>query len=131
MRSYLIFTGTGPILALSTYPELTDERLVDKLRHKGISKFIAYEVALPAVQQRYGQAFASIARDLGAREIDDYFASGEPLDKAGAYAIQGGAARFVERCEGDFENVVGLPLAATADLLERAGLAPADLSRRP
>ena len=64
MRSYLIFTGTGPILVLSTYPELTDPRLVDKLRYKGISKFIAYEVALEAVRQRYGQAFASIARDL-------------------------------------------------------------------
>jgi hypothetical protein len=68
VRSYLIFTGTGPILALSTYPELTDDRLVDKLRHKGISKFIAYEVALSAVQQRYGQAFASIARDLDEEE---------------------------------------------------------------
>jgi septum formation protein len=72
-----------------------------------------------------------VFRELDAREIDDYVASGEPLDKAGAYAIQGGAARFVERCEGDYENVVGLPLAATAALLERAGLAPAGLSRRP
>ena len=68
VRSYLIFTGTGPILVLSTYPELTDARLVDKLRYKGISKFIAYEVALEAVRQRYGQAFASIARDLDAEE---------------------------------------------------------------
>jgi hypothetical protein len=68
-RAFLIFTGTGPILALSTYPELTDERLVDKLRYKGISKFIAYEVALDAVRGRYGQAFASVARDLA--EVED------------------------------------------------------------
>jgi len=65
LRSFLIFTGTGPILVLSTYTELTDPDLVDKLRYKGISKFIAYEVSLEAVRGRYGQAFASIARDLG------------------------------------------------------------------
>jgi len=61
VRSFLIFTGTGPILALSTYAELDDPSLVEKLRYKGISKFIAYEVALDAVRSRYGQAFASIA----------------------------------------------------------------------
>lgn len=65
MRSFLIFTGTGPILVLSTFPGLTDPELVEKLRYKGISKFIAYEVALDAVRARYGQAFAAIARDLG------------------------------------------------------------------
>jgi len=68
-RAFLIFTGTGPILVLSTYPELTDPRLVAKLQYKGITKFIAYEVALDAVRQRYGQAFASVSRDLD--EIED------------------------------------------------------------
>jgi hypothetical protein len=63
-RSYLIFTGTGPILVLSTYPELTDPRLVAKLQYKGISKFIAYEVSLDAVRHRYEHAFSSIAHDL-------------------------------------------------------------------
>ena len=57
IRSYLIFTGTGPILVLSTYAALTDERLVEKLRYKGIDKFIAYEVALEAVQERYEHAY--------------------------------------------------------------------------
>ena len=50
MRAYLIFTGSSPILILSTYPQLSDERLVDKLRYKGIDKFIAYEVHLDAVR---------------------------------------------------------------------------------
>ncbi len=63
-RSYLIFTGTGPILVLSTYPELTDERLLRKLRYKGINKFIAYEVDSAAVEKRYGQSFDSIVGDL-------------------------------------------------------------------
>jgi hypothetical protein len=64
MRSFLIFTGTGPILVLSTYPSLTDPRLVEKLRYKGISKFLAYEVAIDAVRLRYGAAFVGVARDL-------------------------------------------------------------------
>jgi hypothetical protein len=63
-RAYLIFTGSGPILVLSTYPSLTDERLVSKLRYKGIDKFLAYEVHLDAVKQRYEGSFDSVARDL-------------------------------------------------------------------
>ncbi len=64
MRAYLVFTGTGPILILTTYPAITDPRLVEKLRHKGIVKFIAYEVAVDLVRQRYGIPFEVIADDL-------------------------------------------------------------------
>lgn len=63
-RAYLVFTGTGPILVLSTYPKLTDERLVSKLRYKGIDKFIAYEVDLDAVEKRYPNAYSHISDDL-------------------------------------------------------------------
>ena len=48
---------------------------------------------------------------LSAQEIADYVAAGEPAGKAGAYAIQGGAAKFVKRIEGCYFNVVGLPVA--------------------
>lgn len=68
IRSYIIFTGTGPILVLSTYPELSDARLVEKLRYKGIVKFIAYEVALSAVRERYARSYDNVARDLAAVE---------------------------------------------------------------
>jgi septum formation protein len=60
---------------------------------------------------------------LSAREIDWYVATGEPGDKAGAYAIQGAGGAFVLSVEGSVSNVVGLPLAETAELLRRAGFA--------
>ena len=49
--------------------------------------------------------------DMTDGEIDEYIASGEPMDKAGAYAIQGLASKFVEKLEGSYSNVVGLPIA--------------------
>jgi septum formation protein len=55
--------------------------------------------------------------ELSEGEIADYVASGEPMDKAGAYGIQGLASRFIERIEGSYSNVVGLPVALTYRLL--------------
>ena len=58
-------------------------------------------------------------RTLSAEEIDSYIASGEPMDKAGAYAIQGGAGRFVESFDGSFENVVGFPVHEIRQMLAK------------
>ena len=55
---------------------------------------------------------------LSDAEIADYVAGGEPMDKAGAYAIQGRAARWIPRIEGCYFNVIGLPLALVSSLLE-------------
>ena len=55
---------------------------------------------------------------LSDAEIADYVAGGEPMDKAGAYAIQGRAARWIPRIEGCYFNVMGLPLALVSSLLE-------------
>lgn len=60
-------------------------------------------------------------RPLAAREIADYVDSGEPMDKAGGYGVQGLGAILVERIDGSFSGVVGLPLTETALLLRQAG----------
>jgi len=60
-------------------------------------------------------------RRLTAGEIERYIASGEPMDKAGGYAIQGRAAAFITRLEGSYSGVMGLPLYETADALARIG----------
>ena len=61
-------------------------------------------------------------RTLSETEIRAYVASGEPMDKAGAYGIQGRAAVFVEDIRGSHSGIMGLPLFETASLLEHFGL---------
>jgi septum formation protein len=58
---------------------------------------------------------------LSAEDIHSYIASGEPMDKAGAYAIQGTASRWIPRIEGDYFNVVGLPVALVRRMLQEHG----------
>jgi septum formation protein len=76
---------------------------------------------------RRGEAACDVATTtvvfapLSEREIAAYVDSGEPMDKAGAYAIQGLASKFVERIEGDYFNVMGLPVALVYRKLNQAG----------
>ena len=57
-------------------------------------------------------------RELSEQEIEDYVATGEPMDKAGAYGIQGGAALFCDRMVGDYYNVMGLPVCRLGQTLK-------------
>jgi septum formation protein len=65
-------------------------------------------------------------RELSEGEIQAYIATGEPMDKAGAYAVQGRGAALVKRIEGCYYNVVGLPLARLVELLFQLGIRPWD-----
>ena len=69
MKAGIFFTGTGPILLLTTYESFDDPKLVEKLASKGIKKFIAYEVDERKVKQRYGQHYNVILGDL--KQTDD------------------------------------------------------------
>ena len=67
---------------------------------------------------RHGRHGDFVRLQASRRERQDYVASGEPTDKAGAYAIQGLASKFVVRIEGSYSNVVGLPVALVYRLLK-------------
>jgi septum formation protein len=71
-----------------------------------------------SVVERTRVRFAS----LSDADVQDYVATGEPMDKAGAYAIQGLAGRFVTSIEGSYSNVVGLPVAAVLQMLRDTGI---------
>jgi len=69
MKVGIIFTGTGPILVLTSYESLTDPAFIDKLAAKGIKKFIATELSLDTVKDKYGKHFTIIMGDL--HQTDD------------------------------------------------------------
>ncbi|MEN6439153.1 MAG: hypothetical protein ABFD97_11285 [Syntrophobacter sp.] len=69
MKAAMVFTGSGPILVLTTFESLETPEFIQRLAVRGISKFIAYEVALETVQARYGSRFSAIRRDLS--QTDD------------------------------------------------------------
>jgi septum formation protein len=63
-------------------------------------------------------------RDAGKEEIEDYVATGEPLNVAGGYAIQGRAGALIDRIEGDYWNIAGLPMSALTVALKKFGITP-------
>jgi hypothetical protein len=69
MKAALLFAGSGPLVIVTSYASLTDPALLDKLRAKGIKKFIAYEIPLAMAEKRYGGHFQVVMRDL--HESDD------------------------------------------------------------
>jgi septum formation protein len=90
-----------------THSVITGFTVMDTLTGKRISKAIETKVHF---------------RRLAADEIASYVRTGEPLDKAGAYAIQGLGAVIVKKIEGDYFNVIGLPLSSLAETLKKFGV---------
>ena len=132
------WTG-GPAVVLGADTEVVlDGRYLGKprdaadaarmLRHlSGRTHEVVTGLALVAAPSGREETLAVTTRvtmiDAGLGEIAAYVATGEPLDKAGAYAIQGQGARLVARVDGCFTNVIGLPVETTRRLLKRWGLA--------
>jgi len=69
MKAYMLFTGSGPLVVLTSHPSITERALLDKFRAKGIDKFIAYEIDTDTARQRYGGHFHVVLNDL--HESDD------------------------------------------------------------
>jgi hypothetical protein len=69
VRAALLFAGSGPLVILTSHTSLTDSPLLEKLHAKGIDKFIAYELPIDLVRERYGNHFQVVLRDL--HEADD------------------------------------------------------------
>lgn len=69
MKAFLVFTGSGPVVILTSYPSLEDTELLRKLAARGIEKFIAYELPVDLAEKRYGGHFQVVLGDI--RETDD------------------------------------------------------------
>ena len=121
----------SPVLAADTTVSLEGRIFAKPLDRKDAAEMLSalsgrsHEV-LTAIALKHGDRLESALsrsevrfKDLGAAEIREYLATGEADDKAGAYAIQGRAARFVVELRGSYSGVMGLPLFETATLLER------------
>ena len=101
-------------------------------RLSGRSHVVTTSVSLlvPGAAERHFAVHTQVEfRELGARELDGYLASGEWRGKAGAYAVQGIGAGLVRAVRGSYTNVVGLPLVEVLEALAGAGVAHADLAR--
>jgi septum formation protein len=79
-------------------------------------------VQVASTTQTVSQSTIVTMCEISDAEIRDYIATGEPMDKAGAYAIQGIASRWIPRIEGDYSNVVGLPVALVYRMLQERGV---------
>ena len=64
MIAAMIFSGTGPIVILSTFPSVTDRGFIDKLAAKGINKFLAFKLQVEKCESKYGNLFNVVASDL-------------------------------------------------------------------
>jgi septum formation protein len=105
------------------------EEMLAKLSAKTHSVVTAFAVLDTSTSKCLLRAVRSrvTMRELSKDEIAEYVATGETDDKAGAYAIQGGAEKFIDKVEGSYSNIVGLPVEEVRDALEDIGRAETPL----
>lgn len=107
-------------------PRDRDDALAMLARLSGRWHQVMSAVALVGVEgEEYSRLSVNAVqfREITSQEAEAYWESGEPTDKAGGYAIQGLAAIFIERIDGSYSAVMGLPLFETAELLKQQGIA--------
>jgi nucleoside triphosphate pyrophosphatase len=135
-RAVAARVGEGVVLGADTIvvidgqalgkPAGADEARAMLRRLRGREHEVITGVAVVDAHTGRSEAMAVVSRvrmtEYGEAEIEAYVATGEPLDKAGAYAIQGRGAALVAGLEGSFSNVVGLPLEETARMLAAFGV---------
>jgi hypothetical protein len=80
MKAYMLMTGSGPIVVLTSHTSMLDKTLIKKLAEKGIKKFVAYEIPIGLAEQRYGTHFSVVSGNL--RETDDLRVLDEDGDRA-------------------------------------------------
>ena len=97
-------------------------RMLRRLSGDWHEVYTGVTVILGGAEQSEAERSRVLFRPLEEGEIARYIATGEPMDKAGAYGAQGRGALFVERIEGDFFNVMGLPLCRLGKMLKEQGV---------
>jgi nucleoside triphosphate pyrophosphatase len=119
--TFLLFEGG---LLGKPRDERDAKRMLGRLNGRSHSVITGFTVLDTAKKQSFSDSVETKVyfRHLTAKEIFSYVKSGEPLDKAGAYGIQGLGALLVEKIEGDYFNVMGLPLGALARSLKKFGI---------
>lgn len=116
----MVYAG-GALMGKPKSPEHAEEML-QELSGKKHSVYTGIAVMLGGRIICDSQKTDVFFRSLTKREISAYVATGEPMDKAGAYGVQGRAALFVERIEGDYYNAVGLPLCKLGQMVSEMGV---------
>lgn len=111
----------GRVMGKPVHPDEARQMLI---RLSGASHEVLTGVAVRRAEQVITAVESTMVRflDLTEEEISDYVQSGEPMDKAGAYALGGQAGLFIDRVEGSPSNVIGLPLHTTARLCRALGV---------
>jgi len=140
-RDLIPFPRRRPVLGADTVVAL-DGRILGKPQDEqealamlrllaGRTHQVLSAVALLGTEERWAMSLSEVSfRPISEDEARTYWASGEPVDKAGGYAIQGLGAVFVRELHGSYSGVMGLPLFETAQLLSAEGILPLDLGQR-
>ena len=125
LREYVIRTGT-PLLSGTTGLGLNERKMLEEMSFFAPVLWVLLEsLFMERIFPKYlteSEETAVYFRPAAREELERYVRTGEPMDKAGAYGVQGRGALLVERIDGDYFNVVGLPLLRLSRMLSRFGV---------